>query len=525
MQRLYLILLYCFIMQISIAQDTYWVEFTDKYNSPYSISKPERYLGPQAIQRRLVQNIPFDSTDLPVNPQYIDSVIATGSQLVFQSKWLNGITVLTTTPAQINKIKNLPFVKHTELTHSNIIESKLSARKFPAINDSALHDVGSTAEQHQQIGLDYLHNAGFRGKGKRIAILDTGFPNIDNYADMFGADIAGTYNVSYKGKSVYDKQLHGHGANCFSIMATDIEHTYIGSAPEATYYLIVTEINESESLLEIDNWVRGAEIADSLGADILTSSLGYSEMDDESTSLKYEQLDGKTIRCSRAAALAAQKGMVVCISAGNEARKAWYHITAPADADGILSIGAVDNQGYHSSFSSYGPSADGRIKPTICARGTGTAIYNNGNVLNVNGTSFATPLAAGAVASLWSALPYLTAKEITQNIISTAQQHDNPDNILGYGIADFRKAYDGTTSLSLVQNNTTFRIYGCNPVIIENTNAETFKLQVVNLLGQVVIDLDSDSEQLTIPADNIGNGIYIFRCIDKNHAENHIKKL
>lgn len=496
------------------AQDYYWVEFSDKNGSPYTISEPEEYLSDAAIERRRKQGIEIDSTDLPVNPYYIYKVVGYGASYVHQSKWLNGITIRVGDDSAIDSIKALPFVKKTEcskrVSQASRIHKILDKSMRKIMSDGGSNTKITTDLQNRLTGCQFLSNHGFRGKGKRIAVFDTGFPLCNT--DMYVADkIKAAYNIAYPSMSAFDESLHKHGSYCLAVMAAEIDNQYIGTAPESEYFLFVTEDNSTESWLEIDNWVRAAEMADSIGADVINASLGYSDMDDWTTNIPYSDLDGKTVRCSVAASMAAKKGMVVCVSAGNEAAKTWHYITSPADADGILTVGAVTESGEHSSFSSFGPTVDGRVKPTICTLGTQAALYYDGTVFNGNGTSFASPQAAGAVASLWSALPNMTSAEIVRLITETASNYHNPNDSTGYGIADFERAYYKAKATETSKSIIVYK--SGTDLIITNPENNEISATVYSPTGHVIRQTIK-GRKIYIPLTLLPNGIYVVRCSD-----------
>lgn len=512
--KFYITLFFCFFAwNMTKADLYYWVAFTNKDNTPYSFSQPDEFLSARAISRRSQQNIAIDSTDLPVNKTYIDSVLTYNCKYIHQSKWLNGITIQTADSTNIDKIRQCPFVKSVELTQdpAHLIYSAPKAKKYGQTLEEVEIDPGFAKEQNQQINLIELHETGFRGKDKLIAIFDTGFPNAMDYFSQL--DIVNAYNISYPDLSPYDYSLDQHGLSCLSIMGLNIDGTFVGTAPEASFVLFVTEITETESLVELDHLVRGLEMADSMGVDVANISLGYSEMDDSTTSFIYADMNGKTARCSQAAQIASEKGMIVCAAAGNEGNDEWHYITAPADAENILTVGSVNQMGYHSHFSAYGPTSDNRIKPIVCAMGSSTVFFRNNQLYRGNGTSFSCPIIAGATASLWSALPDLTNTEIMQRIINSANQCNRPDNILGYGIPDYWKAYNGESSLENLRAEGIEIQYFNNEIIIKSDIP--CKITLYNICGQVVMSRHS---QKMATIDNLIRGIYIIEIKTDNNT-------
>ncbi len=447
------------MLPIYCLADTYWVGFTDKQGTVGTLSEPEQYLSERAIQRRIRQNIAIDSTDLPVSKLYTDSLHRLGYKILFVSKWNNGVTVEVPDEADVaEQLKNLGFVDSVQCTHRtkyNPIGWLTPHRKrgwivrqdvnYSAEDDAS--DFGAAKAQASLINANLLHRLGFAGKGILIAMADDAFTNVDKISsfDYVRERILGTYNVVEPDEQdVFNAyQDESHGSLCFSLMGA-VRTDFRGTAPDASFYLMRTEIDGIEAEREADAQATAFEIADSLGADVISSSLGYLEpFDDPASHRFYSEMNGRVYRNSIAANMAARKGMVVCVAAGNEGNTEWHYIDSPADADSILAIGAVRVNGQRANFSSFGPSADGRIKPDIVSMGQANAVIDpyTDEVRYGNGTSFATPIMAGGVASLWSALPELTAMQIREIVINSASQTDKPDYELGYGIPNLWKAY------------------------------------------------------------------------------------
>ena len=404
MKKIYSLILIFLISQDLYSQNHYAVMLTDKNNSTYSFSNPSAYLSQRAINRRLQYGIAIDSSDLPVNTTYLTAIQNTGAVILNTSRWLNEVTVdVSANPSALATINALPFVKQTKLASrtTNKTSSKFSIemeslmqRQFQTqkvASSVSYYNYGNTLNQIQMLHGDKLHDLGFRGDGKIIAMLDAGFYRVDSMTafDSLRAHnrILATYDFVDHNGNVYDD--HTHGSMCFSIMGANDPGNIVGTAPEASYLLFRSEDAATEKLIEEYNWATAAEAADSAGADIISSSLGYSRFDDSTMNHTYNDMDGKTTPISIAANIASRKGIVVVSSAGNEGNGQWHYITAPADADSILTIGAVDAAGVYAPFSGTGPSFDGRIKPTVVAQGQGTFVsdpYSN-TVFSGNGTS------------------------------------------------------------------------------------------------------------------------------------------
>lgn len=444
----------------------FFITFSDKNNSDYTIDNPEDFLSQRSIDRRLSQNIDVKFSDLPVNKNYILSVKSEGFKVLNQTKWMNGIIVSTIDSSLISNL-NFLFIDTIIYFGSWEIKNKYHRERFSWNRES---NYGSSLNQIYMIWGDSLHYKGFQGQGKIIAVLDAGFYNVDSllcFSHLFETGrILGTYDFVEKEQEVFNDDTHG--MSVLSTMAANLDGEIIGTAPFASYYLLRTEDAFSETLIEEYNWICGAEFADSVGADIINSSLGYSNFDNSIQSYSYEDLDGKTAISTIAATIASRKGIVVVNSAGNEGNDNWKYIVAPADADSILSVGAVNQNKQIAGFSSYGPTSDGRTKPSVCAQGQNTTVISSsGDIISSNGTSFSSPVLAGMVACLWQAHSTKNNMEIINAIIHSASLYNNPNDHEGYGLANFYKAdsilrltEDFTPSLNLFPNptNNTFNI-------------------------------------------------------------------
>jgi len=454
------IILFLLSLTLYVCADTYWVGFKDKNGSVGTLDQPEQYLSHRALQRREKQNIAIDSTDLPVSKIYTDSLRHLGFQILFASKWNNGVTVLVPQEADVKEqLEQLSFVDSVQCTHRTKYDPNpqwlAKHRKRGWILEQDMQNMaeddvlgfGTAKRQAELINVNLLHRLGFAGQGLMLALVDDAFSEVDKMSsfDYVRERILGTYNVvEPQEPDVYNAYPEeDHGTMCFSLIAA-MRSDFRGTAPEASFYLMRTEMDVPETEREADAQAAAFELADSLGVDVISSSLGYLEpFDDPSSHRYYNDMNGKVYRNSIAANMAARKGMVVCVAAGNEGNDEWHYIDSPADADSILAVGAVKSNGQKTNFSSFGPTADGRIKPDVCAMGQADAVVDpmTDEVKYGNGTSFATPIMAGGVASLWSALPELTAMQIREIILKSASQTDTPDNELGYGIPNLWKAY------------------------------------------------------------------------------------
>ena len=443
--------------QLQVAPDRYRIEFTDKNHNLYSIEHPDFFLSEQALQRRQKQGIEITRADLPVSDCYIDSLKKIGIEVLNCSRWFNSATIRCS-PDELAKINNLSFIKKnivqisesTENTNNNnrfdfLVEDSVQNeeyKKFKIQFEKAPEYYGLAAVQIGAMNGQLLHERGFRGKGLFIAVIDGGFYNVNELSGFDSLRMAGRMrgfkNLTFDTENPYGSS--NHGTNVFSIISACLPGQMIGSAPDADYFLIRSEETEHEYLVEEDNWIAAVEYADSIGADIITSSLGYSVFDDSTQNHRYDELDGRAIRASKAATMAAARGIIVCVSAGNEGNKKWLTISAPADADSIVTVGAVYPNGTYVNFSSIGPTADNRIKPDLMAVGALTAYQNSsGDIAFGFGTSYSTPLLAGLIACVWQANPDKGNIEIIEMIKKTATHYTAPNAFYGYGIPDFSK--------------------------------------------------------------------------------------
>ena len=437
----------------------YWVQFTNKYLSPYSVERPEEFLSAAAIERRQRAGIPITQEDLPVNPEYVERVQALdpNQRVRNRSRWLNGITVYSDKPGILEEIQALPCVLLCERTailkrpepDSIAYEYMPFPPKFGHIYPDAGY--GRADTQLRLNNAQWLHRMGYRGEGIRMAVLDGGFQNADSIRHLRHLRESGRVKAVRNFAQPYADPFRDgrHGTYVLSCIASYLPGELVGSAPEADIYLAQTEDNRFEAMVEEDNWIAGMEWADSLGCDMVSASLSYFIFDDSTTSHTYAQTDGRSARVSKVAAIAASKGILLCTSAGNQGAGKWKFVGFPSDGLHVFTVGAVAPNGRSAPFSSKGPTADGRVKPDGCAVGWGTWVGAPwGKTIQSSGTSFSTPLMAGMIACLRQAFPDATVDELIDALHRSGSRYGStlgggtPDSTLGYGVTDMMEAYN-----------------------------------------------------------------------------------
>ena len=423
----------------------YRISLKDKAATDYSLQKPEMYLSKKSIERRKRQGLEIDSTDLPVCKKYVDAIRKKGVHVLVTGKWDNFVTVSCNDSMLIAEIAGLPFVRSTERVWRGV--AKRASERDSLINKPLRTDslYGPAITQIKMSHADRLHEAGFKGQGMTIAVIDAGFHNVDKIEAMKNINILGTRDFVNPEADIYAES--SHGMSVLSCMAMNQPNVMIGTAPEASYWLLRSEDEYSENLVEQDYWAAAIEFADSVGVDLVNTSLGYYSFDDPTKNYRYRDLNGHYALMFREAAKAADKGIVVVCSAGNSGSGSWKKITPPGDAENVITVGAVNKYGVLAPFSSVGNTADGRVKPDVVAVGLGSDVMGtDGNLRHANGTSFSSPIMCGMVACLWQACPELTAKEIIELVRRSGDRAVFPDNIYGYGIPDLWKAYQSTVN-------------------------------------------------------------------------------
>lgn len=508
----------------------YRIYLSDKNNSPYSIDNPSEYLSQRAIDKRARFNISITEQDFPVNPQYKQQILALDAdmQLLSTSKWMNTVTIYCPDSIVVPQILNLPFVDSIKAVGNYILHDAPVYRNpenpVPLVHNSSIPtkdaiDYGEGLAQIALLNGIPLHEEGFCGEGMLIAVIDGGFFGIETtsfYQELVNSGrFLGHYSLM---PNFVDTLADGwdevHGTIVTSAMAANTNGELVGTAPGASYALIHTEWVNTEELVEEDFWANGAEIADSLGADVINSSLGYRTFPDfPQNDVTYENMDGVNSIASRCATILGQKGVIVCVAAGNDGNNEIYHIGRPADAFDILAVGACTSDSIIAEFSSRGPSYDGRVKPDITSQGVQTACYYPYDMLSyANGTSLATPVAAGLCACLWQAMPVYTATEMMQIIRESSHLYNNPDADFGYGIPDFYKAYTTHVGindykplrLSVYPNPATDKLF------LTNHDGDIRSISIYNAAGQLVLQHAVNGNPLIeINVTSLPKGFYV----------------
>ncbi|MBN2805882.1 MAG: S8 family serine peptidase [Prolixibacteraceae bacterium] len=442
--RKYLLLLSMVITGLLHAQEppgnVFWVQFNTKVNTPYTIDKPELYLSERALNRRSLQGIAIDSTDLPVNPAFIDSIKNLGFNVKHISRWMNGVIAYYDASISPDSIFKPGFVSHYELRKTVSLKSQQLEQAEP---DSVLQAYyGQAFHQLSMLGGEKLHQDS-KGDGVHVAVIDAGFLNTDQlsaFEPLYArGGVLGTFDFVQPGNNIYTEHYHGNAV--LSIMAGQLPGSIVGSAPDAMYWLLRSEDVETEFPVEEDYWIVAAEFADFMGCDVINTSLGYTTFDHPDFNHTYEEFDGKTVRISLAANLAVDKGIIVVCSAGNSGNDSWGHIAAPAEAEKVLAVGAVDAEGIIAKFSSRGLSHEfAPPKPDVSAMGVNVAFVSTaGYQVSGNGTSFSSPIVAGLAACLRTQYPEKKAGELIEMIRNAGDRFPAFDTVYGYGIPDFSK--------------------------------------------------------------------------------------
>jgi hypothetical protein len=545
MKKLSLLLLFGFVSTLSFAQiedALVFLEAKDPAVVSAALANPITILTQAALDRKNAQGTPIDDRDVPLNEtQKAEINASTGITVLAKSKWLNAVYVRGT-ENNINNLLNLSFVEEIEFADKSLNRPSSGRQftndKFEIENETqsrVVYNYGTARNQTEMIGVDYLHENDFIGEDILVAFMDNGYPGVLSnpaYADLRNdGRLLGYYDFAAR---VENPNGNGsHGASTFSDAAGFLNGQFVGTAPGASYYLFITE-DSDESPAEEAYWVEALERADSLGVYVTNTSLGYQDFDNPSFDHTYEDLDGQTTIAARGANAAFDKGMINVTSAGNDGRPGDFgYVATPGDAPGAFTVGSVTSSGSPSGFSSYGPTVDGRIKPDVVAQGSSAAVIDQyGNVTTSSGTSFSSPITAGAVASLWSAVPHLNNAVVTQAIRESASRYTNPTDKLGYGIPNFGDALNALLLLSVEEQmqDTQFALYP-NPVsnqinISFPKNADSAEFALYNILGEKILQKNITTLRNSIDVSALSSGMYIASITSNNKTTSYkiIKK-
>ena len=523
MKKLYFLLIIV-VANFGYAQiEDAWVYFNDKPSSATFLSNPLTMLTQRSLDRRTAQNISLDITDVPVEQTYITQISsATGITVMAKSKWLNALHIRgTQTDIQaltaLSFVNNVKFANHSLNPGGKFSQTPKGIKPVNKQYDVQVnYNYGGSQNQIEMLNGHLLHQQNFTGQGKIIAVLDSGFTGVNTAAPfqnlITNNQILGGYNFPDANTNYFFR--HNHGTNVLSTMGGFADGQLVGTAPSAQYYLFITEDVNSENPVEESYWVEAAELADYYGVDVINSSLGYFAYDNTAYSHQYDDMIGNKTFASRGVNMAFSKGIVVVISAGNSGATADPHIATPADAIGALTIGAVNSLEAYASFSSIGPSFDGRIKPDVCARGLQTTVSSTtGTITTSSGTSFSSPVMAGMVATFWSAVPNLTAQQVVNFIKQSADNYNAPTTQKGYGIPDFQLALTNALNLEEVSSNKSFVVYpnpAENQITFQLENKQKGILYLYDVLGQNILTKEISENNNSIDIQNLSNGVYYY---------------
>ena len=534
MKKLFPLLAFFISLQL-FAQEDAWIYLKDKPSSTTFLASPLTMLSQRSLDRRTRQNIALDIKDVPVEATYYNQIKNTsGITVLARSKWLNAIHVQGT-QAKINSLKNtFTFVQSIEFADNSL---NASGKRLPKSNTITKRNkfaetttdfnYGNTQNQTEMLKADFLHKQNFTGSGIHIAVIDAGFPNV-NTLQAFARirnnnQILGGYDFVDRSTSFYGG--HNHGTNVLSTIAGYIDGQFVGSAPDASFYLFRTEDAANEVPLEESLWVEAAERSDSLGVDVINTSLGYSTFDESRYNYSYSDLNGNTAFITRGAEIGVSRGMIIVNSAGNEGNKTWKYISAPADANSVFTVGAVNASRLIADFSSFGPTSDNRVKPDVLAQGQSVFVLdqNTGTPRTSNGTSFSSPIMAGVVACFWQAFPNLTNTQIMTRIRETGDRFNNPHEQYGYGVPNLETAYGNVLSVDSEQILAETSVYP-NPIKNQFTIKTTLKnlneisITIFNVIGKKVFEQKGLTSK-NIDVSNLKNGIYILKIMTETQQK------
>ena len=546
MMKKFSLLVLVFVSTFSFAQTEdalVYLEAKDPAVVSAALANPLTIITQAAIDRKNTHGTVIDARDVPLNEiQKAAIEAATGITVLAKSKWLNTVYVRGT-ENNINALLNLSFVVDVEFADKSLNRptggTQFTKDKFEIENQSRpVYNYGSATNQTEMINMDYLHENGYTGENVLVAFMDNGYPGVltnPAYTNLRNEGrLKGYYDFVDRVEN--SDGTGSHGASTFSDAAGFLEDSnpnraFVGTAPSASYYLFITEDGGSETPAEEAYWVEALERADSLGVYVTNTSLGYQDYDDYNPAYShtYEDLDGQTTIAARGSNAGFDKGMINVTSAGNDGRPGSFgYVATPADAPGSFTIGSVTSVGSPSDFSSYGPTVDGRIKPDVVAQGSNSAVIDQfGNITTSSGTSFSSPITAGAVASLWGAVPTLTNDVVMQAIRESADKYNNPTDKLGYGIPDFGEALNSLLTVGIeeqmLENN--FALYP-NPVTTQINisfpkSAENAEFALYNVLGEKILQSRISTMKNSIDVSGLSSGMYIASITSNNKTTSY----
>ncbi len=507
-------------------RNKYWIHFADKNEQVALLERPNSFLSDKAIERRKLQGIEINETDLPVSRIYLNQLVEAGIEPLYSSRWFN-MTSAKLSKEELRNLNQLPFIEKISL-HKGLLKDGQSLdveTSYEMVIDSTEEDYyGLASRQINMLNGVGLHDLDYKGQGMTIAVLDAGFLNANILPVFDNAWAANRIIVGpdfVRGNDTLVDFSHStHGTNVLGFMASELPDVYVGTAPLANYILIRTENGPSEAVVEEYYWLQGAEYADSMGADLINSSLGYTTFDDSTESHSYDDLDGNTTLITKAADMAAAKGILVVNSAGNSGANSWYYISAPADADSVMTVGSVNGFEESSLFSSHGPTADDRIKPNVVAHGELVyTVWVDSAFYPSNGTSFSAPVLTGMTACLWQykrALEDSTISnmEIIELVESSSSQYPFSDPNLGYGIPNFGLATAPLSTVEIEQMDVSIYPNPFNTEIhISSNHEKLFGYSLVDVYGRVLIqeisEIGVQEYSIQIPL-NVSMGNYFI---------------
>ncbi|WP_308992047.1 S8 family serine peptidase [Mariniflexile litorale] len=526
-KRLFLILLCTpFIL---LAQQDAWVYLKDKQDVTNSVANPISILTQKAIDRKNRHNIVIDTRDVPVNETYISQLKgATGISVFAKSKWFNAVHVRGTETNINNLLINFSFVDHIEFADKSLnVLKKVKHKQQSKFTETLIsYNYGSAANQVQMIKGDQLHLLNYTGTGMTMAVIDAGFPNVNTMSGFQrlrnANNILGTYDFVGRDNDVYTNTTSNHGTLVLSTIAGYVENQFVGTAPDASFYLFITEDGLTENPVEESYWVEAAERADSLGVDVINSSLGYTMYDNPNYSHANADMNGNTTFITKGANIAFEKGMLIVNSAGNSGNDSWGIVGAPADAVGVFSIGAVRSNGTYAAFSSRGNNTQPTLKPDVVAQGQASVVITENDIITTaNGTSFSSPIVAGGIICLWQSLPNKTNAEIMQLVRESASQYNAPDYFLGYGVPNLEIAMnkgldvlnEGTDNLKIYPNP----VY--NELYFTVSSGELASLYIFDVLGKLVVKTLITHSNRIVNVSSLSKGMYIVKLQSSNELK------